>query len=185
MPRAVQSGGILVHQVQQAQNGNAHTTKLCAEDCFQNSGYLTLLIYLMATCFPRHFYAATIHDPASKLGCATLSYYASATNPHGFASTLSMTHNLVTHSSSSCSTYPIMMAFCYDMQANKVAGDIDSRLINRSGLRVDVKNKDGFTVRDKDVSHLSESIDSHQAALDLVGIQPFFQFDWFFTFTSN
>ena len=77
------------------------------------------------------------------------------------------------------------MAFCYDVQANKVAGGIDSWLISRSGFMVDVKSRNGLSIRDKDASPLCQSIDSHQAALDLAGTQHFLQFDWFLTFTPN
>ena len=115
----------------------------------------------MVACFPRHFYAAASHDACAILGCAPLSCYTSATHPHGFASTLSISRNLVTHSSSSTSTDPMLMAFCYDVQANKVAGGIDSWLISRSGFMVDVKSRNGLSIRDKDASPLCQSIDSH------------------------
>ena len=36
-----------------------------------------------------------------------------------------------------------------------------------------------------DVKLLNESVDSHQAALDLAATQPFLMFDWFLTFTCN
>ena len=143
------------------------------------------LLYLMASCFPRHFYAQATHDPIAILGSAPISCYTNATNPHGFASTLSIARNLGTHSSSSTSTCPITWSFLYDVQANKVAGGIDSRLISRNGFIVDVKSKNGISTRAKDQSALMESVDSHQAALDLAATQPYVGFDWFLTFTCN
>ncbi|KAL7539846.1 hypothetical protein ACHAXR_009663, partial [Thalassiosira sp. AJA248-18] len=143
------------------------------------------LLYLKASCFPRHFWAQSTHDPSAVLGCAPISCYSNSSNPHGFASTLSMARNLLTHSSSSTSTCHNFAAFCYDIQANKVSSGIDSRIISRNGFVVDVKSKNGITARGKDETTLKESVDSHQAALDLAATQPFVSFDWFLTFTCN
>ncbi|KAL7538852.1 hypothetical protein ACHAXR_012264, partial [Thalassiosira sp. AJA248-18] len=150
-------------------------------------GFSIPLLYLMASCFPRHFYSSATHDPCAILGSAPISCYTNATNPHGFASSLSISRNLATHSSSSTSTCPLFMSFCYDIQANRVAGGIDSRLISRRGFVVDVKSRNGISVRDDDNSKvtLNESVDSHQAALDLAATQPYLDFDWFLTFTCN
>ena len=150
------------------------------------AGFSIPLLYLMASCFPRHFYAEATHDPCAILGSAPISCYTSATNPHGFASSLSIARNLVTHSSSSTSTCPLFMSFCYDIQANKVAGGMDSRVIARRGFVVDVKSQNGMSVREgENPATLNESVDSHQAALDLAATQPFLMFDWFLTFTCN
>ena len=69
------------------------------------------LMYLMGSCFPRHFYASSIADNCAILGCPPLSCYSGVTNPNGFASSLSIARNLGTHSSSSTSTCPIFWSF--------------------------------------------------------------------------
>ena len=143
------------------------------------------LLYLMAACFPRHFYCSATHDPCSILGAPPLSCYSRSANPHGFASTLSTARTLGTHSSSSTSTCPLFWSFCYDIQANKAAGGIDSRLVSRSGFIVDVKSKHGISTREDSNSPLSQSVDSHQSALDLAASQPFVPWHWFLTFTCS
>jgi hypothetical protein len=42
-----------------------------------------------------------------------------------------------------------------------------------------------MSVRDKDRTNLSEGLDSHQAALNLAGTQPYVKFDLFLTFMCN
>ena len=148
-------------------------------------GFSCQLLYLTGMLFPRHYWSSATHDRGAILGAAPISCYTSATNPHGFASTLAMARNLATHSSSSTSTCPNFLSFMYDVQANKVAGGIDSRIISRNGFVVDVKSSSGISTRGKEESKINESVDSHQAALDLAGSQPFVEFDWFFTFTGN
>ena len=150
-------------------------------------GFSVPLLYLMGMCFPRHFYLSAKHDPSAILGAAPISCYTSDAHPHGFASSLSIARNLGTHSSSSTSTCSTFWSFLYDIQANKAAGGIDSRLINRHGFVVDVKSKHGLSIRGgtDEGTKLKESVDSHQAALDLAATQPWIDFDIFFTFTAN
>ena len=143
------------------------------------------LLYIMGCCFPKHYWSASSGDPTSILGCAPISCYSNSTNPHGYASTLHVSRNLLTHSSSSTSTCHNFTAFCYDIQANKVSSGIDSRIIARNGFEVDVKSDNGLAARGKDESTLKESVDSHQLALDLAGTQPFIGWDLFLTFTCN
>jgi hypothetical protein len=42
-----------------------------------------------------------------------------------------------------------------------------------------------MSLRDKEQNDLSESVDSHQAALDLAAAMPHVKFDPFLTFTCN
>lgn len=149
------------------------------------TGYSVPLLYMMGCCFPKHYWSASSGDPTSILGCAPISCYSNSTNPHGYASTLHVSRNLLTHSSSSTSTCHNFTAFCYDIQANKASSGIDSRIIARNGFEVDVKSNNGLAARGKDESTLKESVDSHQLALDLAGTQPFIGWDLFLTFTCN
>ena len=43
----------------------------------------------------------------------------------------------------------------------------------------------GISLRDNTMSDLSESVDSHQATLNLAGKKSYFDFDLFLTFTCN
>ena len=63
--------------------------------------------------------------------------------------------------------------------------NIDSRLVERHGFKVDVVSPQGMSLRDKEQNDLSESVDSHQAALDLAAAMPHVEFDLFLTFTCN
>jgi hypothetical protein len=63
--------------------------------------------------------------------------------------------------------------------------NIDSRLGKRNGLVVDLLSPHGMSIRDKDRTNLSKGLDSHQAALNLAGAQPYVKFDLFLTFTCN
>ena len=144
------------------------------------------LMYLMGSCFPRHFYASSTADNCAILGCPPLSCYSGVTNPNGFASSLSIARNLGTHSSSSTSTCPIFWSFLYDIQANKVASDFDSRLIGRRGFTVAEKSKNGLRLRDDtNKSNMTEGVDSHQSALDLAATQNYLKFHLFLTLTCN
>ena len=144
------------------------------------------LMYLMATCFPRHFYASSTADPCAILGCAPLSCYNGRCTSDGFASTLSIARNLGTHSSSSTSTCPLFWSFLYDIQANKVASEFDSRLIGRRGFTVDIKSKHGISLWDSDSkSILTKGVDSHQSAMDFAATQIYFKFHLFLTWTCN
>ena len=139
----------------------------------------------MATLFPRHFYLGSKHDPMAILGAMPISCYTTETHPHGFASTLQYTRTLMTHSSSSTSTCPITTCFLYDVQANSALSNVDSPLVSRHGFKVDNTSQYGLSVQDKKQTDLTESVDSHQAALDLAGSQPYVSFDLFLTFTCN
>ena len=59
------------------------------------------------------------------------------------------------------------LGFCYDTQTNMAGSGIDSRVIGRSGFVVDNKSKYGMSSRGIGQSHLTESVDSKQAALNL------------------
>ena len=95
-----------------------------------------------------------------------------------------MARTFITHSSSSTSTCPKLTMMLYDIQANKSASSVDTRLISRSGFKVDVTSSSGLGLRDEKTP-LSEGVSSHQAALDLSAAQAFAPFDWFLTFTCN
>ena len=144
------------------------------------------LVYIMGACFPRHFYASSSRDRCSILGCPPISCYTGVSNANGFASSLSIARNLGTHSSSSTSTCPIFWSFLYDIQANRVASEYDSRLIGRRGFKVDIKSKNGIVLREgENKSVLTESVDSHQSALDLAATMKYLDFDLFLTWTCN
>ena len=63
--------------------------------------------------------------------------------------------------------------------------NIDSRLVERHGFKDDVVSPQGMSLGNKEQNDLSESVDSHQAALDLAATMPHVEFDLFLTFTCN
>ena len=74
------------------------------------------------------------------------------------------------------------MDFLYDIQANRVASQVDSRLRGRRGSILDVKSMGGLALRESEnKSNMNESVDSHQAALDLAATQNWLKFDLFMT----
>ena len=75
--------------------------------------------------------------------------------------------------------------FNYDVQCNAAMSNIDSWLVSRHGFVVDEMSPTGISLRDNTQTELSEAVDSHQATLDLAGMQPYMDFDLFFTFTPN
>ena len=76
------------------------------------------------------------------------------------------------------------MGFLYDIQANRVASEVDSRLIGRREFVVDVKSREGLALRESEnKSNMNESVDSHQAALNLATTQNWLKFDLFMTLT--
>jgi predicted GIY-YIG superfamily endonuclease len=143
------------------------------------------LVYLMGTLFPRHFYAQAKHDPHAILGVPPLCCYNHKNHPFGMASTLDFSRTLLTHSSSSASNCHTTAAFLYDVQANKAMSNMDSRVIGRSGYMVDVMSAHGISARGKGETDLTESVDSHEAARDLAGAQPWSPSEQFLTFTCN
>ena len=107
-----------------------------------------------------------------------LSCYTNSPHPHGIASPLLTVRNHLTHSSSSTNTYHVEMVFNYDILCNQVAGSIDSRLINKNGFVVDLMNDHGISVKNTQRrSELSQSVDSHQADLDLATTIPYYRYD--------
>ncbi len=107
------------------------------------------------------------------------------THPFGFSSHLERGCALATSSCSSMSTCPLLLAYMYDVLTNGAMSNIDSRLVERHGFKVDVVSPQGMSLHDKEQNDLSESVDTHQAALDLAAAMPHVEFDLFLTFTCN
>ena len=61
----------------------------------------------------------------------------------------------------------------------------DSRFVERHGFKVDVVSPHGMSLHDKEQNDSLESVDSHQAALDLAAAMLHIKFDVFLTFTCN
>lgn len=151
----------------------------------QQCGTSHPLLYPMSTLFPSHFYAEAKHDSCSILGDVPICCYSRDTHPFGFSSQLEHGRALATSSCSSTSTCPFLLAYVYDVLTNGAMSNTDSRLVERHGFKVDVVSPQGMSLRDKEENDLSESVDSHQAALDLAAAMPHVEFDLFLTFTCN
>ncbi len=101
----------------------------------------------MVSWFLRHFGAHVPIDPSAILGYAPIICYCSRTNPRGFALTLSMARNHLTHCRSLTETFNIFSAFTFVIQANKVSSKVGSRIISHNSFMVNVKSKNEIIVR--------------------------------------
>jgi hypothetical protein len=143
------------------------------------------LLYPMSTLFPSHFYGEAKHDSCSILGDVPICCYSRDTHSFGFSSQLECGRALATSSSSSTSTCPNLLAYVYNVLTNGAMSKSDSKFVERQGFKVDVVSPHGMSLRNKEQNDLLESVDSHQAALDLAAAMPHIKFDIFLTFTCN
>lgn len=144
------------------------------------------VLFYQALLFPKHFWASSVYDRTSVMGCPPISCYrGTVTHPDGFASTLERARNLMTHSSSSTATDDRFTAHSYDMQANIASNGVDSRIISKSGFRVDSSSSSGLKVGERDQSDLKESMESAQGMLNLGAAAHKHGFDLFITATCN
>ena len=142
------------------------------------------LLYLFGMLMPRHFYSAAQHHPSAILGAPPLCCYSSRTHSYGIASNLQHSRLQITNADSSASTDSHLAFLHYDVQCNGALSEMDSRLIHRHGFVVDPMNKHGISLR-QCTNELEEGVDSHQAAMNLAGAQPYLEWDIFATFTLN
>ena len=143
------------------------------------------LLYLMGTLFPRHYYAASTNDRCAILGSLPLSCFTNSPHPHGFLSKLQHAHMLITHSSSSTGSCSATAFFLHDVLANAALSSTDSRVIARNGFEVCTESPNGIDAVDKEQSNLTDSVDSHQAALNLAATVEYEDVHLFLTFTCN
>jgi hypothetical protein len=135
--------------------------------------------------FLSHFYTEAKHDSCSILGDVPNCCYSCDTHPFGFSSQLESGRALATSSSLSTSTCPALLVYVYDVLTNGAMSNSDSRLVERHGFKVDVVSPHGMSLPNKEQNDLLESVDSHQAALDLDAAMPHVEFNIFLTFTCN
>jgi len=143
------------------------------------------LLYLMGTMFPRHYYAAATHDKCAILGSLPLSCFTNQAHPHGFLSKLQHAQMLITHGSSSTGSCSATAFFLYDVLANAALSHTDSRIIARNGFEVCTESPNGIDAVDKEQSNITDSVDSHQAALNLAATVEYEDLHLFLTFTCN
>ena len=87
------------------------------------------LLYLMAACFPLHFYLQSSLHTGAVLIASPISCYCGTSNPHGCASTLKTAWNFGTNAWSSTGKCLLFLGFCYTIQSNKASCGIDSRIL--------------------------------------------------------
>jgi hypothetical protein len=74
----------------------------------------------------------------------------------------------------------------YDIQSNIAGSSVDSRLVSRSGFKVDTSNKNsGLQVGDGDQADITEAVESCQAVMNLAAASVKHGFDLFLTYTCN
>ena len=179
------SGGVLCFCYNQCIVGTSAQQNFIQRIAAKITGMSYPLIYLLGMLFPCHFYAQAKQDPGAILGVPPLCCYTNKQNSFGFASNLDQSRVYLTNGGSSTSTDVHLTYFNYDVQCNAAMSNIDSRLVSRHGFVVDEMSPTGISLRDNTQTELSEAVDSHQAALDLAGTQPYLDFDLFLTFTPN
>jgi hypothetical protein len=124
------------------------TNLVHSEIVSQQCGTSHPLLYPMSTLFPSHLYAEEKHDSCSILGDVPICCYSRDTHPFGFLSQLEHGRALATSSCSSTSTSPFLLAYVYDVQTNGAMSNIDSRLVEHHGFKVDVVSPQGMSLRD-------------------------------------
>ncbi len=143
------------------------------------------ILYLPAMLFPGIFWSGATHDKNAILGSPVISSERYNGNQNGFASSLQMTRNSLTHASSSAATCHNYAAFNYDRQANRAASSHHSSQIARHGFRVSNTSNEGLEIGSGADGSLHESVDSSQMAINLAAASKTIQFDLFLTFTCN
>ncbi len=83
------------------------------------------------------------------------------------------------------STCPTLLVYVYDVLTNSAMINSNSRLVERHGFKVDFVSPHSMSLRNKELNDLLESVDSHQAALDLAAAMLHVEFDVFLTFTCD
>ena len=153
--------------------------------CATTSGQSPPLLQPEASLFPRHFYISASHDECSILGAQPLFLLCSKTHPYGFSSVLDHARMHMTNPSSTTSTDPNFMCLYFDMLGNMVMNQCHSRDIFERGFVVDNSSSYGMSIRDKDNTKLSGSVDSRKMVLKLASSQKYIKYTWFLTFTAN
>ena len=116
-----------------------------AQQCFIQQLASTVLgvsmspLYLMAACFPHHFYLQSSLHQGEVLGMSPISCYCGTSNPHWFASTLHTARNSGTNAWSFTGNCSLFLSFCYDIQSKMTSCGIESHILGQRGFIVDVK----------------------------------------------
>ena len=188
----VVSGHIIFNQVGSCTARKRHTITGTSRQrhfvqnlCSTSAGQSYPLLYPEASLFPRHFYASARHDKFSILGAQPIFLLTEKKYSYGFTSSLYQARIHMTNGSSTTSTDMEFMCYYFDILANKLLNTCHSRDIFQRGFVVDDKSSIGMSVKDKDSSNLSESIDSRQMVLNLSSSQKYVKYTWFLTFTAN
>ena len=97
---------------------------------------------------------------------------------YGFASIKEHTVNRLTLPSSSTSTNPSYISFCFDTLTNITLNREHSSIIINRGMIADTKSA-GFKARSKNDTLLHDSIDSKQTVRNLCASQSYFQWHFY------
>ena len=166
-------------------NGTNRQKHMIQKLCSTIPGRALPLLQPEATLFPRHFYIAAEKDKCSILGAQPIFLVSEKTHPYGFTSSLTQARIHMTNPSSTTSTDPNHMCYNFNQLGNKVLNSGHSRDVFERGFVVDDKKPNGMSVRDKNTSELSGSIDGRQMVQNLAASQKYIKYTWFLTFTAN
>ena len=142
------------------------------------------LLFPEGMLFPSIFYKM-IEKDGSICGAIPCSLFTGIKSDHGFASIQDHVKSRLTNPSSTTSTSPSYISYCYDKITNLTLNHQDSRIILNRGLTVDKEERNGIGVRGKSDSTLFQGLDSKRAANNLCAAQTKHNFTYFLTFTCN
>ena len=146
-------------------------------------GETSPLLYLDGHCFPSVFHSAATHDKVAILGSLPLWALNDEVHPFGLASIKDISIMRAISASSTSSNNTHYIKFLWDILCNKALSTGDSRQILNRGFQVDSNSALGFSVRNREQSCMTDSVDSVRIVRSLAMSQKFIKWNVFFTCT--
>ena len=153
--------------------------------CATTPGQTCPLISLEQCMHPRIFYSSASSDSYAILGALPTWVYGKEQHPQGFAHLADISRTRLTTSGSLTMTDAHYHKFWFDVMSNKALSMGDSRQIIERGFQVDSSSNIGLSVRNKNNSGLTESVDSLEMVRGLAASQQYIKWDLFLTATNN
>ena len=142
------------------------------------------LLYLEAMMFPSiHWKAAG--DKCSIVGAIPSSLMNDSIKQDGFATIQQHIRTRLTCPSTTTSTDPRYISYCFDVMSNLSATYNDTRMVMNRGLTVVDDKYGGLGVRGREDSSFLGSVDSKQKVKNLCTLQKYVGWMHFLTFTAN
>jgi hypothetical protein len=171
------------HQIRGSSRGKYFLQRICSS----HMGKSIPLLQPEAMLFPSKFWKMVPHD-VSILGAIPSALLNEKIRKYGFQELPVHIRSRLTSSSSSTSTDPRYIAFCFDILSNLSAVHMDTRVAMFRGLTAGDDTLGGLSVRggnEGNSAALLGSIDSVQMVKNLCAAQYHHPMDYFLTFTCN